>query len=804
MQLEFIWSILNQQDTIGGMMRARNEALKEEIRRTGTPSYEWYDIQLKLENDGFTEEEKNDLYIEIMLRGAEVFTLIPDLAWTTVNITQALERIEFNNRSLAKQLANKIRALSINLDSSGYERLASLDGLTLEDVPPQFLTVKLCAIAVKESCRVLEFVPEELCTEELYKMALADKSADERVHRCIPPQYYHLIGEAITEKSGLQFSGKESQQLQQKQLFVNFFTKLHGFYQQLSTHEKFRLQIGFSIHDFINRYQKRIIDLHQIFGNSTIHLLQSFLISSPVAIVRFLDSYTPIMAENDITILNEALNKIKAKKEWAKQDTKKSAIMLSFIANINNFTNNDKTKDIILEKIKESNFQNISEFQNLIYQECKLACLYFLGMDIEKIDQEKFDKYLSGEWLIQLMIGIKSLNSNTVPLIVGMLKSDFEANHSFSNFCNNHSETGNKLGIHNQAIHKKLLESGINLEKALNYNTKKSLIYGEESPAFELQKSVWTNIVQIKELLDTMPNDTIPPIISRSLYNINYQLIKGTLLDNFPKELRDSTLNKISKNTNLIKNFIAFASKKSYTQGFDALLNELKNNVSKLEEEIKTKGKKSGQKFHIEQWDKARPDTYFLGNQLSCCLATNGTHFTALLERRMDDACLMHVVINEKTREPICGNWLFLAQDKENKDDIYVVANFFELKVAYANNHELSQFLVNELKEYTANYAKAIGAKGFEIRPLTYGNIPDFKLEKKDMEISKVGDFYIAHEGITDNRVDGYYLEAVKLNQFYNAPLKKAELVLSQNFFNQPAKTAETQVDPHEPPLLGI
>ena len=50
--------------------------------------------------------------------------------------------------------------------------------------------------------------------------------------------------------------------------------------------------------------------------------------------------------------------------------------------------------------------------------------------------------------------------------------------------------------------------------------------------------------------------------------------------------------------------------------------------------------------------------------------------------------------------------------------------------------------LVEHLCQFTAKYAREVGAKAFLIRPLDYGNIPDFtSLEKIKIPIEKVGGY---------------------------------------------------------------
>ena len=91
----------------------------------------------------------------------------------------------------------------------------------------------------------------------------------------------------------------------------------------------------------------------------------------------------------------------------------------------------------------------------------------------------------------------------------------------------------------------------------------------------------------------------------------------------------------------------------------------------------------------------------------------------------MDQAMFFHVVVDEETNLPVCGNWLFLGEDTDNPDDAYVTANFFEIIAALGATTALNQALADHLLSFTGQFAKDIGSKGLVLRPLTYGQIKD-------------------------------------------------------------------------------
>ena len=217
-------------------------------------------------------------------------------------------------------------------------------------------------------------------------------------------------------------------------------------------------------------------------------------------------------------------------------------------------------------------------------------------------------------------------------------------------------------------------------------------------------------------------------------------------------------------------------------------------NYTKTEELTYQKSSsKTSDQYIILQWDKNNINTLFLGNDLNCCLATDGKQFPAIIERRLDEACFMHVVINKKTNEPVCLNWLFF--DKSMDNEIYIKANFFEIRNNISRDPQLRDLLVKSLAGFTTEYAQDIGAKEFLIRPLAdshghhYGNIPDFNApDNPELNFNmverpgkKVGGYYDMESMKTvENCV--YYLLGSGMTKFYQHPkvLPKQEISITK------------------------
>lgn len=202
--------------------------------------------------------------------------------------------------------------------------------------------------------------------------------------------------------------------------------------------------------------------------------------------------------------------------------------------------------------------------------------------------------------------------------------------------------------------------------------------------------------------------------------------------------------------------------------------------------------------FCVEMWDKSKLETLFLGDYLSCCLASDGAQFEAMVERILDSAMLFPMVIDESTNKPVAGIWLFLAKDKQNPNQIVAVSNFMEINTNYGLNDGTRNAFVKRLLKFTHDYAQAAGLKGgFILRPLEYGLIPDFEhltpasINNNDyvVEIDKVGDFFRGNE---------YYLDALYCNEFHHY----SDEGLAFEF--PPGSTAETRVQEKSPGLQPL
>ena len=134
--------------------------------------------------------------------------------------------------------------------------------------------------------------------------------------------------------------------------------------------------------------------------------------------------------------------------------------------------------------------------------------------------------------------------------------------------------------------------------------------------------------------------------------------------------------------------------------------------------------------FRIAQWDKSKITTFFLGNEVDCCLAAGSEHFEAMVQRMLDDAMQFHVVVDLATQKPIALTWLYFAEDTNDaQPQPYLVGNFIEIKTKYGSNAYSRDTIIAALLYFTGEmYCPAVGIKKFIINELTYGWASDNKV----------------------------------------------------------------------------
>ncbi|HHT0594559.1 TPA: hypothetical protein ACTXXA_003103 [Legionella anisa] len=365
------------------------------------------------------------------------------------------------------------------------------------------------------------------------------------------------------------------------------------------------------------------------------------------------------------------------------------------------------------------------------------------------------------------------------------------------------NEVGKFLAIHNGNIRAKLVAKNISPQTALNYQGRYDFIVtsSDESQLNEGNQYVvlWSYLkkleVEAKSALDSKDiskeaNENRIKAILLSIENLKQIINKTgvsnnlTVIESLKKPAAQELIKKIGHNLEALSK-----NKAETSSSFNEFADHFKEQVTFIEGAAKRKVEAKSPQivamnyFSVEQWSKEKLMTFFLGDEVGCCLATTSNQFQAMVQRRMDDALLFHVAVDQVTGRPAALIWLYLAETKEGK--IVLMANFFEVNTKYAVNNTLRLSLLNGLLKFTEQYCKDNpGIDGFYMNPLSYGwNINDLhSYPIVDFQVAdKLGGPFIP--GVTIDQIDlsnsdvrqqlesmtkqKYYLVSLRAEQFH-------------------------------------
>lgn len=339
------------------------------------------------------------------------------------------------------------------------------------------------------------------------------------------------------------------------------------------------------------------------------------------------------------------------------------------------------------------------------------------------------------------------------------------------------SPLGQKLATHNKKIRDILTQKGIDPATALQYQ--KTYEFSYEPPGFnesiDLKIKITTivsNIVNMKSAIQSVTS-LLAPLMAETAENTKLKSQLTALVENIDKLVAanrtklfvDPNLGILRKTqgtliallaTDPIKSdprFDVFRWAASELSTFPLPQKSPQSPLSPTQEERRSTSASptspsspshtnpTATHFRVEQWDKEKISTLFLGNEVDCCLAIGGMKSDAIVQRIMDDAMLFHVVVDMETQKPIALTWAYLATDL--RGDVILVGNFVEIKTKYTTNPEMHETIINALMHFSGEvYGKDNpNIKGFAINRLGYGfNMGKIPFSEKPLVlVDKVG-----------------------------------------------------------------
>ncbi|MCW5584023.1 MAG: hypothetical protein KIT56_09155 [Gammaproteobacteria bacterium] len=591
-------------------------------------------------------------------------------------------------------------------------------------------------------------------------------------------------------------------------------TKLKKKYERVFQLTPVQHQISFD--KLIKNNEYKIDMLLVIFDKKTPDVLALLLGTSLIGISRFFEmDFSNLKKYNYIK--NLQLLEYKSAKDFFE---------IFQLLNVVPSENSYKHYKYISELLRSIKTKNLSSNDLIVALQSYFIDFFIkeMNLEISKDDLIQSNIYTPAE-LINLLNGYQKHKTNGyMPILHQILKCYLQSTkYPMSNFLWNKDQSdefGKLIANNNFETRNELEKQGINPDIAFTfkypYEHQFEVGAPEQVDVNQGVVTVWTGINELSSKLKILLNDEnlkkflVENGALKAIEKTNKQLINYISQIDKKRKDKDITVNNKDminfiinqSNQKLLKDLMAnlkllhpvlegliqnqpsakLQSVAEFNQHAIDYINGLDSALTKAKNTQKPEQITRQRKFRIVVWDKSDPKTLFLGNMLSCCLATDGAQFPAIIQRIIDCAMNMTVVIDEETKEPVSGMWLYFAKDVTT-DKPYLVANFIEMRANIAQNKALLRdVILSQLIKFTSEYATHLSTVStskvsteqipFIMAPLNYGCIPDLTfLPSENHCMQKIGSMSLGNE------FDDYYLKSSgHVQQFYMYSAKDLKL----------------------------
>lgn len=533
--------------------------------------------------------------------------------------------------------------------------------------------------------------------------------------------------------------------------------------------------------EFMILYQPIVFQLIQVMKSHAFTFLKRYISETVLKLERLMNNFNILPGRfiDFLSFLFEEYGREIVSEKNAANNFEEIMIVLGAQLRINQTKEHEIKQTDFLTEIQDKTNNNIislEEIKQQIFDFFYKTIFSSLGIDLSKVDFEKFLIKTPMYYFSKLLIAQIKMNDDEYRSIFqAMLKVDFERG-SFDSLIHDVSQNfyfGCQLALHNMKIIQELEQMKINTSLAFNYNHCLSFFYEEKAGVLEfnyLLNAIWVVLKKIHALHDVIVINACINL-KQAIHELNKNIKKNTFeevdITKMASSTNHSLLNKINKIILFSQKNLVFQADSSML--FDEYLSYYTEFSKIMSHKQFTKKELSSVKtFRIIQWDKADIATYWLGDYVSCCLASDGRDFRALVQRRMDDAMFFHTVIEETSGLPIALTWLYFAKDLQNPSNVYVIANFIEMSAKYVLNERMQKTVISGLLSYTEKFCHDVGATAFLLSPLDHGRIKNFTcFEKRRIIPEKIGGCLNLTNNPNMSVKEHYYLTSLDCREFH-------------------------------------
>jgi hypothetical protein len=599
--------------------------------------------------------------------------------------------------------------------------------------------------------------------------------------------------------------------------YINYAANTEGkaFYQSYQrASQQLELPAGKIRENFYKLNKENFLVISQlivILKENCFNFLRGFLNTSPRPLERFFSLFNNPLPEKYVSLLMRLSNIDITRADYINLE-RLFYIIIGVASLEKELIENGKDTRILFPELNVAISQNKTLHDILIASGnlSKKYCMLLLDSAWDEEDESTFTHH---ELLTDIIAARTAIPrwSDTRAVFDDIIREVYLKGVPLSTYVlSNTTSISSTIADHNKEIIKILQEYSINTDLAFNYAKTHTFTYTGNATLNLNQNlfAIWQDInnveIEAKKLQATFLSINM---VTTALNNLckaidvfKVQITKGSNketitdadLDVLKKISKESMLNLLVGILKTIASVRAKADKCEQASlisvGFIEHTEHLKNRVTTFQsyrnQNKVPKTLKLASQYEVKMYNKDAIETINLGKDLGCCLSPSGGKFHAMIERMVDMAMFMPVIIDLLTGLPVCGAWGFFANIYiDGKPSIVVVFNFIEMTAGKSHIKELRELMLYQLFSYTLQYMKEINVKYLFARQLTYGNIPPLPIKTiSGIHIEKVG-------GILDGFSD--FLPALDKNVFHLC----TQANIDAAFPNQVTKPPHQQVD---------
>lgn len=562
---------------------------------------------------------------------------------------------------------------------------------------------------------------------------------------------------------------------------------------------------------FFMTHQAAITQMIMLFGVSGIHILKRQLAETVLGLERYCENLA-ILDYHFVDPLRAYFDRYQISISGAHSQYKTChnlILVLSTLLDIQNkmLQTLDERNAFTTKLLQDMKNNAPDDYLKIVSKQLLKIMLIGHEVDLESLDINQIFERIPREKFIQLVAASLQMQESVYKDVFSKLLYLDLTGGNVSLFLHDVEQTyelGGQLAQHNQRIQEKLRAQGIDPERALNYGEYRDLIIypgGREGARIDNALSVLWSYCQsfetpLQEKIDVISMVPVESLhsndkktlerclaIKRNLYQIRRKVeaASGSLTQAQAKADLCSHFDKIEKNLRVFQDaHVRNPADNHFSASFMEFLCHIRSQYAEVKAILASSvkpvsGKNQPLSIRVMQWDKCNPMTFFLGDEVGCCLGSTSPQFPAMVQRRMDDSMLFHVAVDFKTQKTVALIWLYLAERRDG--DIVLIANFFEVNTKYALDDATRQALLNELCAFTHDYCSDNDIKYFYMNIPTYGwnmnDLHEYPVIDLDLKDKLGGAFVVDCDEFLSQAGEGHSDSELTCHHYYLASLDK-------------------------------